>query len=139
MLMRKINSRLTSRDATQKVLDLIKGSSPYEGKVSENRFKIYKRLPMFVRNSFLPIFVGEIDNMQGGCLIKIKARPNLFSSIFFSIWMLGGIVIPLIIGLFQPIMLLASLGFAILLILLFLFAFYLPSKNTMDYLEIYLS
>ena len=76
----------------------------------------------------------KIESKNEGCDINVTARLNMFASIFFLIWSIGAIV-PLIIGIIEPIFLLASLGFAIVITLLILLAFYKPAKNTIALLN----
>ena len=59
----------------------------FSGKVGENSFKIYRNIRY--RNSFLPIFIGNIEESKTGCKICIKTRMVIFVIIFLSVWFTG--------------------------------------------------
>ncbi len=135
----KIESSLTKREIVQRLYEITnttdKDNELFVGQISDSEFRIHKKPKEYVRNAFTPILVGKIEDKMEGCNINITARLNLFTALFFLIWSLGAIVAPLIIGIVYPVFLLASLGFATILILLILFAFYKPAKRTIALLD----
>ena len=135
----KIESSLTKREVVQRLNEITnttdKNNDVFVGQISDNEFKIYKTPKENVRNAFAPVLLGKLEDKKEGCNINIVARLNLIATIFFIIWSLGAIVAPLIIAIVNPVFLLASLGFATILTLLILFAFYKPAKKTIALLD----
>lgn len=79
--------------------------------------------------------IGKIEDNNEGCNINIVARLNIFVSIFFLIWSIGAVIVPLIVGIVEPLFLIVALVFATFLILLLYFAFYKPAKKTIALLR----
>ncbi|MBQ7761181.1 MAG: hypothetical protein IJ400_03915 [Clostridia bacterium] len=135
----KIESSLTKKEVVQRLSEITnttdKANDIFIGQISDSEFRIHKKPKEYVRNSFAPILVGKIEDKMEGCDINITARLNLFTATFFLIWFLGAIVVPAIIGIVEPVFLLASLVFATFLTLLILFAFYKPAKKTIALLD----
>ena len=71
------------------VFDFPKGVKYFEGGVSENSFKIFRRIQY--RNSFLPLIIGTIEKSDYDSTLKIKInmRMTIFVSVFISIWFTG--------------------------------------------------
>ncbi|MBQ8546815.1 MAG: hypothetical protein IJ437_07750 [Clostridia bacterium] len=138
-LQSKIESSLTKREIVQRLCKItnttVKDDDIFVGQISDDEFRIHKRPKENVRNAFTPVLIGKIESKNEGCDINVTARLNMFASIFFLIWSIGAIIVPLIIGIIEPIFLLASLGFAIVITLLILLAFYKPAKNTIALLN----
>jgi len=82
----EIRDRLHSRMAYSR-LRTLNGDDTYEGKVTEERFKINRVIGY--RNSFLPIIEGEIKLSGSLTQVDIKMRMHLFVNVFFGIWMSG--------------------------------------------------
>ena len=78
------------------VFDFPTGDKYFEGSVSENSFKIFRRI--HYRNSFLPLIIGSIEAHEYGSTLKIKInmRMTIFVSVFTSIWFTGVIAACLI-------------------------------------------
>ena len=135
----KIESSLTKREVVQRLNEITnttdKNNDVFVGQISDDEFRIHKRPKENVRNAFAPVLIGKIEDNNNGCNINITARLNVFVSIFFLIWSIGAIIVPLIIGIVEPIFLLAALVFAAFLILLIYFAFYKPAKKTIALLH----
>ena len=130
----KIESSLTKKEIVQRLYEItnttVKDNDLFVGQISDNGFKIHKRPKENVRNSFAPVLHGKIEDNNNGWNINITARLNVFVSIFFLIWSIGAIIVPLIIGIVEPIPLLAAVVFATFLALMIYFAFYKPAKET---------
>lgn len=138
-LQSKIESSLTKQEIVQRLCEItnttVKDNDLFVGQISDNGFKIHKRPKENVRNAFMPVLIGKIESKNEGCDINIIARLNLFTSIFLLIWSMGGIIAPLIIGIVEPVFLLAALFFATFLTLLIYFVFYKPAKKTIALLS----
>lgn len=138
-LQSKMESSLTKQEVVQRLYEItnttVKDNDLFVGQISDNGFKIRKRPKEYVRNAFTPVLVGKIDSKNEGCDINVTARLNVFVSIFCLIWSIGAIIVPLIIGIVEPVFLLAALVFATFLILSIYFAFYKPAKKTIALLS----
>lgn len=138
-LQSKMESSLTKQEVVQRLYEItnttVKDNDLFVGQISDNGFKIRKRPKEYVRNAFTPVLIGKIDSKNEGCDINVTARLNVFVSIFYLIWSIGAIIVPLIIGIVEPVFLLAALVFAAFLILLIYFAFYKPAKKTIALLS----
>ena len=88
---------LTTSLSKERVLEKIKGRIPsrlfasdseFFGSVSDDKFKVRKNyhynspVPFLMRNSFMPIAVGRVEECDGGSVVKIKVRMALFVQIF---------------------------------------------------------
>ena len=71
----------------------------FYGNVSENTFKVVKKPPKHIRNSFLPIVTGEFERICDGCLIHVKFRLHHLVSLFMLFWSIGAVIIPFLFGL----------------------------------------
>lgn len=135
----KIESSLTKKEILQCLNEITntkdKESALFIGQIGDSEFKIRKKPKEYERNAFTPVLVGRIEDTNEGCNINITARVNLFTMIFCTVWSLGAIFVPLIIGIVEPAFLLASLVFATFLTLLLLFAFYKPAKKSIALLS----
>ena len=135
----KIESSLTRREVVQRLYEItnttVKDNDLFVGQISDDEFRIHKRPKENVRNAFAPVLIGKIEDNNNGCNINIAARLNVFVSIFLLIWSIGAIIVPLIIGIVEPISLLAVLVFATFLTLSIYFAFYKPAKKTIALLH----
>ncbi len=135
----KIESSLTKREVVQKLYEItntiVKENDLFIGQISDSEFRIHKKRKEYVRNAFAPILVGKIEDNNEGCNINITARLNIFVSIFLLIWSIGAIIVPLIIGIVEPVFLLAALVFVTFLTLLIYFAFYKPAKRAIALLD----
>lgn len=135
----KIESSLTRQEVVQRLYEItntaVKDNDLFVGQINDDEFRIRKRPKENVRNAFTPVLIGKIEDNNNGCNINITARLNVFVSIFFLIWSIGAIIVPLIIGIVEPIFLLAALVFATFLILSIYFAFYKPAKKTIALLH----
>ncbi len=80
----EIRERLQSRMAHSRLL-ISRGDDAYEGKVTEEQFKINRIIGY--RNSFLPIIEGKILPAGPLTQVDIKMRMHLFVTVFFGIWM----------------------------------------------------
>ena len=138
-LQSKIESSLTKREIVQRLCKItnttVKDDDIFVGQISDDEFRIHKRPKENVRNAFTPVLIGKIESKNEGCDINVTARLNMFASIFFLIWSIGAIIVPLIIGIVEPVFLLAALVFATFLILSIYFAFYKPAKKTIALLS----
>ena len=135
----KIESSLTRREVVQRLYEItnttVKDNDLFVGQISDDEFRIHKRPKENVRNAFAPVLIGKIEDNNNGCNMNITARLNVFVSIFLLIWSIGAIIVPLIIGIVEPISLLAVLVFATFLTLSIYFAFYKPAKKTIALLH----
>ena len=135
----KIESSLTRREVVQRLYEItnttVKDNDLFVGQISDDEFRIHKRPKGNVRNAFAPVLIGKIEDNNNGCNINSTARLNVFVSIFFLIWSIGAIIVPLIIGIVEPIFLLAALVFATFLTLSIYFVFYKPAKKTIALLH----
>lgn len=135
----KIESSLTKKEIVQRLYEItnttVKDNDLFVGQISDNGFKIHKRPKENVRNAFTPVLIGKIENNNESCDINITARLNTLISIFFLIWSIGAIIIPLIIGFVEPIFLLAAVVLATFLALMIYFAFYKPAKKAIALLS----
>ena len=133
-LQEKIETPLLKREVIQRLLEFTNVSNKdkeiFVGQIGDGQFKIHKKPKENVRNAFAPVFVGEIVEDSEGCHIYLTARLNLSVAIFFFIWSLATVVMPLIIGFVVPAFFLCSLICATFLILSIYFAFYKPAKKT---------
>ena len=84
----KIATTLNKETVIKRIADLLVENNRLAGNVSDDKFKIRKIPLMTVRNSFLPIFEGKIEEHSNGCLVHIKARLHHFTSITLVIWCL---------------------------------------------------
>ena len=138
-LQSKMESSLTKQEIVQRLYEItnttVKDNDVFIGQISDDEFRIRKRPKEYVRNAFAPVLIGKIDSKNEGCDINITARLNVFVSIFCLIWSIGAIIVPLIIGIVEPVFLLAALVFAAFLILSIYFAFYKPAKKTIALLS----
>ena len=138
-LQSKMESSLTKQEVVLRLYEItnttVKDNDFFVGQISDDEFKIRKRPKEYVRNAFTPVLIGKIDSKNEGCDINVTARLNVFVSIFYLIWSIGAIIVPLIIGIVEPIFLLAALVFATFLILSIYFAFYKPAKKTIALLS----
>ena len=127
------------REVVQRLYEItnttVKNNDLFVGQISDDEFRIHKRPKENVRNSFAPVLHGKIEDNNNGCNINITARLNVFVSIFLLIWSIGAIIVPLIIGIVEPVFLLAALVFATFLTLSIYFAFYKPAKKTIALLH----
>ena len=134
-----IESSLTKQEVVQRLWEItntnVKDNDLFVGQIGDSEFKIHKRPKENVRNAFSPVLIGKIEANNNGCNISITARLNTFASIFFLIWSIGAIIIPIIVALVEPLALLGALGFATLLMLLIYFAFYKPAKKAIALLS----
>ena len=135
----KIKSSLSRREVVQRLYEItnttVKDNDLFVGQISDDEFRIHKRPKENVRNAFTPVLIGKIESKNECCDINVTARLNMFASIFLLILSIGAIIVPLIIGIVEPVFLLASLGFAIVITLFILLAFYKPAKNTIALLN----
>ena len=135
----KIESSLTRQEVVQRLYEItntaVKDNDLFVGQINDDEFRIRKRPKENVRNAFTPVLIGKIEDNNNGCNINITARLNVFVSIFFLIWSIGAIIVPLIIGIVEPIFLLAALVFATFLTLSIYFAFYKTAKKTIALLH----
>ena len=135
----KIESSLSRREVVQRLYEItnttVKDNDLFVGHVDDDEFKIRKRPKEYVRNSFAPVLHGKIEDNNNGCSIDVTARLNIFVSIFLLIWSIGAIIIPLIIGIVEPVFLLAAVVFATFLALMIYFAFYKPAKKAIALLN----
>ena len=138
-LQSKMESSLTKQEIVQRLYEItnttVKDNDVFIGQISDDEFRIRKRPKEYVRNAFTPVLIGKIDSKNEGCDINVTARLNVFVSIFCLIWSIGAIIVPLIIGIVEPVFLLAALVFAAFLILSIYFAFYKPAKKTIALLS----
>lgn len=134
-----MESSLTKQEIVQRLYEItnttVKDNDVFIGQISDDEFRIRKRPKEYVRNAFTPVLIGKIDSKKEGCDINVTARLSVFVSIFCLIWSIGAIIVPLIIGIVEPVFLLAALVFATFLILSIYFAFYKPAKKTIALLS----
>ena len=118
------------------------GENVFVGTVRAKSFSVYKKPSNFVRNSFLPIASGKLQDTEDGCTVDIKVRMHPIAEVFLLIWSLG-----VLAGLFASIIMVFTTGFsetilyllfpllmlAFEFILLFV-GFHLPSKTLIDIL-----
>lgn len=135
----KIQSTLTRPELIRKLYKITdlsnKNNNLFVGQVSDNGFKIYKKPKEYLRNAFTSILVGKIENKNEGCDINITAKLNLFTALFFLIWSIGTIIVPLIIGFVEPVFFIMPLVASAILIILLVFAFYQPAKRDLRLLN----
>lgn len=84
----KISTTLNKETVIKRIADLLVENNRLAGNVSDDKFKIRKIPLLTVRNAFLPIFEGKIEERSNGCLVRIKARLHHFTSIALVIWCL---------------------------------------------------
>lgn len=138
-LQSKMESSLTKQEIVQRLYEItnttVKDNDIFIGQISDDEFRIRKRPKEYVRNAFTPVLIGKIDSKNEGCDINVTARLNVFVSIFYLIWSIGAIIVPLIIGIVEPVFLLVALVFSTFLTLIIYFAFYKPAKKTIALLS----
>ena len=138
-LQSKMESSLTKQEIVQRLYEItnttVKDNDVFIGQISDDEFRIRKRPKEYVRNAFTPVLIGKIDSKNEGCDINVTARLNVFVSIFYLIWSIGAIIVPLIIGIVEPVFLLGALVFSAFLTLIIYFAFYKPAKKTIAVLS----
>ncbi len=138
-LQSKMESSLTKQEIVQRLYEItnttVKDNDVFIGQISDDEFRIRKRPKEYVRNAFTPVLIGKIDSKNEGCDINVTARLNVFVSIFYLIWSIGAIIVPLIIGIVEPVFLLGALVFSAFLTLIIYFAFYKPAKKTIALLS----
>ena len=138
-LQSKMESSLTKQEIVQRLYEItnttVKDNDVFIGQISDDEFKIRKRPKEYVRNAFAPVLIGKIDSKNEGCDINVTARLSVFVSIFYLIWSIGAIIVPLIIGIVEPVFLLVALVFSAFLTLMIYFAFYKPAKKTIALLS----
>ena len=84
----KIRTELSKDAVIKKISELLLEKNRLAGNVSDEEFKI-RKLPLIgMRNSFLPVFEGKIEEYYNGCIVSIKARLHYFTSIILAIWVL---------------------------------------------------
>ena len=76
------------------VFGFSEGNTYFEGKVSENSFKIFRCI--HYRNSFLPLIIGTIEAHEYGSTINIRMRMAISVIIFLVVWFTGVITACLI-------------------------------------------
>ena len=130
-----IESSLTKQEVVQRLWEITNTNDLFVGQIGDSEFRIHKRPKENVRNAFSPVLIGKIEDNNNSCNISITARLNTFVSIFFLIWSIGAIIIPIIVALVEPLALLGALVFATLLMLLIYFAFYKPAKKAIALLS----
>lgn len=57
---------------------------PFSGKVETTKFKIHRKI--HYRNSFLPIFIGTLEQHLSGTRISVRMRIHLFAIAFLAAW-----------------------------------------------------
>ena len=138
-LQSKMESSLTKQEIVQRLYEItnttVKDNDVFIGQISDDEFRIRKRPKEYVRNAFTPVLIGKIDSKNEGCDINVTARLSVFVSIFYLIWSIGAIIVPLIIGIVEPVFLLVALVFSAFLTLMIYFAFYKPAKKTIALLS----
>lgn len=67
------------------VFGFLEGNTYFEGKVSENSFKICRCI--HYRNSFLPLIIGTIEAHEYGSTINIRMRTAISVIVFLVIWL----------------------------------------------------
>ena len=138
-LQSKMESSLTKQEIVQRLYEItnttVKDNDVFIGQISDDEFRIRKRPKEYVRNAFTPVLIGKIDSKNEGCDINVTARLNVFVSIFYLIWSIGAIIVPLIIGIVEPVFLLVALVFSAFLTLIIYFAFHKPAKKTIALLS----
>jgi hypothetical protein len=98
----EIERRLFENVEPKKILRVLllrnAATKPYQGKISDNRFKISRIIRY--RNSFRPIIAGHIRSSGGQTLIEIRMRPTIYVIIFMTIWlgMVGSVFLILLLG-----------------------------------------
>ena len=55
------------------------------GSADEKRVTVHRVIPFF-RNSFIPVFIGEIQAHENGCELKGYFSGHFFSRVFMVIW-----------------------------------------------------
>ncbi len=136
---KEIQSLLTKQGVVERLSEATstntKNSEAFVGEVNDSGFKIFKKPKEYVRNAFMPILVGKIEENSEGSTINVTARLSVFCALFWLIWSLGAVILPLIIGIAEPVFLLFALIMASFLALLTIFAFYKPAKKSISILE----
>ncbi len=88
MLKYKIKTELKKETIIKRISELLLENNRLAGNMSDEEFKI-RKLPLIgMRNSFLPVFEGKIEEHSNGCIVSIKARLHYFTSIFMVVWSL---------------------------------------------------
>ncbi len=84
----RIRTELNKDAVIKKISELLLEKNRLSGNVSDEEFKI-RKLPLIgMRNSFLPVFEGKIEEYDNGCIVSIRVRLHYFTSIFLVIWSL---------------------------------------------------
>ena len=103
------------------IFDLKNNGEFFKGKVFEDSFKIERII--HYRNSFLPVIIGNIEEIDGGCKVNINMRLNIFAIIFFPSWILfailSGLFIPISGSFSNPVDFLPLLAFSVMILILF--------------------
>lgn len=130
MLKYKIRTSLGREDVMRKIADLLVEDNKLAGSVSDDGFKIRRIPSMFFRNSFLPVFIGKIDEGENGCTVHIKARLHRFVGLFMIIWLaVFGLAFMLIDhGRF----LILCATFVPVILIIFATAFYIPTRRVIN-------
>lgn len=88
MIKFKIATTLNKETIIKRVSELLLEDNRLAGNVSDDKFKIRKIPLMLVKNHFLPVFEGKIEEGNNGSIVFIKARLHYFTSIILAIWVL---------------------------------------------------
>lgn len=135
MLKYKIKTELSKDAVIKKISELLLEKNLLAGNISNEKFKI-RRIPrLFVRNAFLPVFEGKIEERDSGCIVSVKARLYHFTSIILAIWLLvfgfGLFVFP---G--EKLMILAAIAIVIIVMTL---GFFIPATQVIKKIKSVLS
>ena len=128
----KIRTELSKDAVIKKISELLLEKNRLAGNVSDEEFKI-RKLPLIgMRNSFLPVFEGKIEEYYNGCIVSIKARLHYFTSIFLVIWSLFFGSALLIFDSDNLIWLLAAI---VAIIVMLVFGFFIPAIQVINKLK----
>jgi hypothetical protein len=131
----KIRTELSKDAVIKKISELLLEKNRLAGNVSDEEFKI-RKLPLIgMRNSFLPVFEGKIEEYDNGCIVSIRARLHYFTSIFLVIWSLFfGSALLIFDGDNLRLLLVAILAIIVMLV----FGFFIPAIQVIKKLKLLL-